>query len=155
MTRTGLLAAKLITAPLIDTSLAEALYHAAATGDAPLVSAMVGCDTHIDTPARGALPLHAACATGKPGVVALLLQHGADVSAKTHLGDTPLHLAAMFEHLDVMSHLLNAGGDTSLEARNNNHDTPLDLARARCHPDGIALLQRWAEKQPQGQAAPT
>ena len=38
--------------------------------------------------------LHLAASTKSPEIIRLLLNHGADINAKTHYGNTPLHLAA-------------------------------------------------------------
>lgn len=43
-------------------------------------------------------PLHWACAAGKADSVAVLIQLGADVDARDHLGATPIMLAAMHHH---------------------------------------------------------
>jgi ankyrin repeat protein len=44
--------------------------------------------------AHGWTPLHVATAGGDPAVVDLLLQHGADVHAQSHIGTTPLDNAS-------------------------------------------------------------
>ena len=44
-------------------------------------------------------PLHLAARNGNPQMVALLMDHGANVHAKNNKGQTPLHLAS--EMLDI------------------------------------------------------
>ncbi|WP_339046383.1 ankyrin repeat domain-containing protein [Candidatus Mesenet endosymbiont of Agriotes lineatus] len=63
-----------------------------------------------------------------------LLNDGANINVRCEIfydrinqirfdGDTPLHIAAHFGHLDVMNYLIDAGAD--LDARCNNSNTPL------------------------------
>lgn len=56
----------------------------------------------------GLTPLHCAVLAGHTRVVAKLLQWGADPVAVTHLGDTPLCLAAALGHGEIVDQL---GGD--------------------------------------------
>ncbi len=59
--------------------------------------------------------LYYAAVAGGPEVAKLLLEHGADVNARSDLyGDTPLRLAAIRGHIEVVRVLLNYGADTSL-----------------------------------------
>jgi hypothetical protein len=57
--------------------------------------------------------------------VARLIEAGADVSAKTSNGWTPLHLAACVGYTDVARQLLEAGADVN--AKDNDGWTPLHL----------------------------
>jgi len=82
-------------------------------------------------------PLHQACCTGLPEVVAILLKHGADVTAaeKTY-GDQPLHVLAwsagdrfrLHEEARTIALLLIAH-NADLNARNHQGKTPLEYAR--------------------------
>ncbi len=49
----------------------------------------------------GWTPLHEACNYGHVKVASLLLEHQADVNARGMDGDTPLHDAAINEHIEV------------------------------------------------------
>ncbi|XP_068164916.1 ankyrin repeat domain-containing protein 53 [Antennarius striatus] len=60
-----------------------------------------------------------------------LVEHGADVKAKTDSGVTPLHLAASEGLLSCAEILVQAGADVL--TRDNTGLTPLDLARIWCH----------------------
>jgi len=84
-------------------------------------------------PFSGETALHAAsrrghyaeCA-GHERVVELLLEHGAEVSAKNANGQTPLHEAASSGREAVVYALLNGGADDRLKSKHG--DTPYDMA---------------------------
>ncbi|XP_068612194.1 ankyrin repeat domain-containing protein 53 [Brachionichthys hirsutus] len=60
-----------------------------------------------------------------------LVEHGAEINAKTDSGMTPLHLASSEGLLDCTEILIQAGADVS--ARDGTGHTPLDMARIWCH----------------------
>jgi ankyrin repeat protein len=77
---------------------------------------------HADRTYAGAL--HLMAKRGDARSVAWLLQHGADPSARWAHWDadvTPLHLAVMSDHADVVRLLLAAGADASI--RDSKHDS--------------------------------
>ena len=55
-----------------------------------------------------------------------LVEQGADKEKASNDGQTPLHLAASYFHLNVVSFLVEQGADK--EKTNNNGETPLHLA---------------------------
>ncbi|KAF6083677.1 ankyrin 1 [Phyllostomus discolor] len=57
----------------------------------------------------GYTPLHVASHYGNIKLVKFLLQHQADVNAKTKLGYSPLHQAAQQGHTDIVTLLLKNG----------------------------------------------
>lgn len=77
---------------------------------------------------QGFLPLHLAVSTDKRPVVALLLERGAPLEAKTPAGGTALHVAAAHGHAALAHKLLEAGAE--LEALDNDGATPLLAAAA-------------------------
>ena len=67
--------------------------------------------------------LHTAARHSPNGeVVDLLIAHGADINARNHLGETPLHEAAAFSNIPVAVQLLANGADR--KARNEVGATP-------------------------------
>jgi ankyrin repeat protein len=71
--------------------------------------------------------LHEAAATGSDGLVQLLLDHGADISAVTSDDNqTPLHWAEKVGQMRTAELLILSGAD--ITARDMNGKTPLDLA---------------------------
>ena len=74
-------------------------------------------------------PLHFAVASGNSELVTLLLEHGADVNAKTTNGWTPLHSAVERRDLEMARLLLDAKADP--DAKDTSGRTPLALAMER------------------------
>ena len=74
------------------------------------------------------LPLHMAAFSEQQSVVELLLNHGANIEAKSVGGLTPLHMAAGSNRPSVVTLLLDHGAE--IEANTNNGWTPLHVAAA-------------------------
>lgn len=71
----------------------------------------------------GETPLHCAVMSGEPNVVTVLLDHGADVNARTLSGETPLHRAARAGDVEIVEILLARGADVN--AKDDDGETPL------------------------------
>uniref|UniRef100_A0A7C1CC40 Ankyrin repeat domain-containing protein n=1 Tax=Thermofilum adornatum TaxID=1365176 RepID=A0A7C1CC40_9CREN len=69
-----------------------------------------------------------------------LIMLGADVNTKTKYGDTPLHIAASKDHVDIFELLLNAGADPTI--RNVQGLTPIDVACRNHNSKIIELIQK-------------
>jgi uncharacterized protein len=72
---------------------------------------------------KGMLPIHAACRSGNAATVIFIIEHGADIHAKTQDGWKPIHFAAASGSLPVVRLLVDRGAD------------PNDLTN-----DGISVL---------------
>jgi ankyrin repeat protein len=77
--------------------------------------------------------------TDHPEVVALLIQHGADVNAKTDSGFVALFWAARYGHDRVAKVLIEHGADVN--ARDKDGITALKWAEPNHQAKVIALLQ--------------
>ncbi len=108
---------------------AQALSGAAFTGDlATMKRALVGgADPNTMDPQSGSTLLATAALMGHTKVVALLLEHGADVNVRSRDGATALHTSAFLGRVETVKLLLEKGADTSL--RNNLGSTAIDGAR--------------------------
>ncbi|MBV8983873.1 MAG: ankyrin repeat domain-containing protein [Acidimicrobiia bacterium] len=88
-------------------------------------------------------------------IVALLVEAGADVDARTTgrgKGETPLHWAASSDDVDVAEALIDAGAD--IEAPDGSIGTPLDNAVGyACYHVAHLLLSRGARVERPWQAA--
>ena len=71
----------------------------------------------------------------RPGVLKLLLEHGADPDIRTKEGYTALHGFPSPERVEI---LIAAGAD--IEAKNNRGWTPLHVQAAYLHPEVVQLL---------------
>ncbi|RDL36294.1 uncharacterized protein BP5553_05646 [Venustampulla echinocandica] len=82
-----------------------------------------------------------AAASGSVPAVSLLLDRGADVHAKSQLGNTPLHIAVDHHHPEVVHLLLRSGAET--DAANHYGQTPLHRAIAENQEECFDLLLEY------------
>ncbi|XP_028454774.1 caskin-2 isoform X1 [Perca flavescens] len=105
----------------------SALHHAALTGTAELLSALLEAQATVDVKdSNGMRPLHYAAWQGKAESVLVLLRSGASVNGVSLDGHIPLHLAAQYGHYEVSEMLLQHQSNPCLV--NKAKKTPLDLA---------------------------
>jgi ankyrin repeat protein len=78
--------------------------------------------------------------SGRTEIVALLLDHGADINAKDEeSGATPLYHAASWGRREVVELLLGRGADSRAPAADGK--TPLQAAAANGHQEIVTLLR--------------
>ncbi|KIW18446.1 hypothetical protein PV08_02734 [Exophiala spinifera] len=92
----------------------NALYHASASGHGTVVKILLDAGADINPPS-GSAGLRAASEIGRVTVVKKLLEAGVDINARGELGQTPLQVAVMGIHKEVVRVLLKAGADVSGE----------------------------------------
>jgi ankyrin repeat protein len=104
------------------------LHYATEGGNAKVVAALLklpAVKAQINaTQVGGGTPLMGAAKSRSAAIVAQLLNAGADVHARTRMGDTALHYAAAIGDLDEIAALLGHGADINAAA--NDTSTPLD-----------------------------
>ena len=118
-----------------------ALHWAAQNGDAELATILryAGANWRATTRLGGYMPLHLAAQSGADGVIAQLIEAGADVHVKTATGASALMLAAASGNTAAVSLLLERGAD--VEAQESAHgQTALMFAAARNHADVVQML---------------
>ncbi len=108
-----------------DTSPAQNLSEAAFTGDIAAMKQGLagGADPNAKDPQSGNTLLAAAALMGHTEIVTLLLEHGADVNARSRDDGTALHAAAFLGRTETVKLLLEKGADTTL--RNNMGGTAI------------------------------
>jgi ankyrin repeat protein len=118
------------------------LYHAARLGFHDLAERLiVEHPEHVS--ARGGeheTPTYAAVVAGNVDILALLIEHGADVEGRSRSinGGTPLHRAAWDGRLEVGQSLLDRGAN--INSRNNSGNTPLSYAVINKHVEFVRML---------------
>jgi ankyrin repeat protein len=129
------------------------LHAAVKRGDLPAMRRLLErnpalANARSETDARGTFPLHVAAESGQAGAARLLLEYGADVTARDLENDAiALGWAAFFGRPEVVEILLNAGSEPS--QRNKHGLTPLGCAlggeQGRWRKFSNAALKDWAK----------
>jgi len=84
-------------------------------------------------------PIHAAGAGQQTELVALLLEHGAEIDSPEHGGFTALHLAAENGTLEMVKVLLTKGANVTLKS--DDGKTALDYAQEKGFTEIVELLK--------------
>ena len=107
----------------------EKLWDAASSGNLSVVKQAIanGIDVNMKDPKSGGTLLAAAALMGHTEIVALLLEHGADVNARSKDGGTALHAAAFLGRVETVKLLLDKGADTTLQHKMGS--TAIDSAK--------------------------
>ncbi|MEZ5290015.1 MAG: ankyrin repeat domain-containing protein [Vicinamibacterales bacterium] len=118
-----------------------ALHWAAMKGDAELAQMLVYAGANVKATTRlGAnTPLIVAARNGRPDVVKVLLEAGAEPDAATSTGTTPLMLAAASGSVDAVKALLAAGAKVDA-TESSMEQTPLMFAAANSRVDVMQAL---------------
>ena len=90
-------------------------------------------------PVAGLTLLMAASNFGKPGMVDLLLEHGASLDARASNGMTALMAAAYFGEAAIVRKLLRGGANTRL--RNESGLTAMEIAHRRGHAECVKAFR--------------
>jgi ankyrin repeat protein len=125
----------------------DAFYYAVTMGDRATVEAMLTNDPGLVAAhdANGFTALHGAAGQDEPELAELLIDRGADVSAKNDMDMTPLHIA---QYASVVEVLVRRGANVN--ARAQNGWTPLHVQAQEGEDTGAvevmeALLQAGAD----------
>ena len=113
------------TAKALDTSLLDAIYDSKVEVIKQHLAA--GVDVNIRLTFTEQTPLEIAAYCGNKQIAELLITKGADVNAKTDIGNTPLHTAANEGHKEIVELLIANGADVNAKSRFGV--TPLNAAR--------------------------
>lgn len=90
-------------------------------------------------------PLHCAALDGQYEILKLLVAAGADLEAKTDVGNTPLHCAVINNHIEIIQLLLAL--NANLEIRNSVGNTPFESAISFGYMEAAECIQAHSKKQ--------
>jgi ankyrin repeat protein len=109
------------------------LANAAANGSLALVKVLFRQPgLHISPQYADALPpLWSACRAGQFSVVEFLLEHSANINQKSPSGMSPLQIAVIMEHVDIIRLLLSYEGTLLINDRDRHSFTALMFASAQ------------------------
>jgi len=139
------------------------LHFAAQAGQTDVVEYLIAAGANVDTEnISGKTPLEFAADKGHKEVVELLIENGADVNAGGRSSQTPLNIALQRKHKNIAELLIQKGADVSLHTaaryglleklkeligkgadvntKNNEGQTPLDIASEQGHKEIVELL---------------
>ena len=107
----------------------EEVWEAASTGNLNVVKQALanGMDANLKDPKSGDILLGTAALMGHTEIVALLLEHGADVNMRSKDDGTALHAAAFLGRVETVKLLLDNGADTTI--RHKRGATAIDVAK--------------------------
>jgi len=126
------------------------MHRACTVGDAEIVKLLMdyctkaeilGTNEEVDEEQ----PLVLAVGNGKLEVAKMLVFMGADIRARSRLGNLPIHQAAAGGHINTLEYLLTLGPDT-LEALSDFGETPLVRAARFQKADAIRFLVQKGAK---------
>lgn len=83
-------------------------------------------------------PLLQACVGGNEHIIETLLKQKADCEQADKMGNTPLHKVVFFNHEKAARLLIQYGADYTI--KNNEQQTPLDIALSKNHIDITAAI---------------
>ena len=96
---------------------------------------------------QGRTELHYACRDNKAWIArACIAFNDDDVNAPDEYGSTPLHLACMHSHVDMVKLLVESGAQPSLYHKDNGRDIPMEHAIHDGRVDMVKLLLSYHEK---------
>ena len=104
------------------------LSEAASLGYVELVTYLLSMGAQIRVDGQDESTIHQAVRSGKPEMVKLILEAGADANEVGALEDTPLHVAAEEDNNADIVRLLVAAG-ANVQAKRTFDETPLEVAR--------------------------
>ena len=116
------------------------MYEASQGGNRAAVALLLKYGADPDTVVNGSPIILYLAASCQPKIMALLIEHGADLNAvDTNTGNTALHVA---RRMDIVRLLLKHGARLDLERKDAFNRTPLDAAVRRKDFDKARLLVR-------------
>ncbi len=129
--------------PAHEREYSDPLWTSVHRGDAPAVRRHItdGADVNAVHPEFGRTYLSLATLAGRPEIVELLLDQGADINARNRDGGTPLHEAAFFGRHDLFDLLIQQGADQNVQ----NKSGQLPQTRIQVSWSYAKAIARWLD----------
>ena len=107
------------------------LHYAVIGGNQDTVRYLVARGARVNARnAYGESVLHWACKEGNAKLTRFLLQHNATPISSDTEGNTPMHWAAEYDCDQVIQMLVEFGGESSCRVKNEDGQTPLEVAQS-------------------------
>ena len=136
-----LLSIRNITVNVKDVSGYTPLHYAARNGHIEITRLLLQNGAEVNAKNNvGSTPLHWAAIAGHVDILHLLVENGADLEAQANNGWRALHSASLFGNLPFIQELISRY-HVDINARDNDGETALRVARARFYPTVINFLQ--------------
>lgn len=130
---------RLRAADRVHAGLAERLHDAVAAGDIETIESILQQGASITSDFGGLSPLHRAAQSGQTQVLAMLIDRGVPMNARsTRMGESLLHLAASEGQLETIDWLLER--QIGIDEVDGSNSTPLRVAVARGQTDAARRL---------------
>ena len=95
----------------------------------------------------GCTALHLAAMEGHSSIIAILIEHGADIEARNRLGRTALMEAALFARLEVVKTLLQNGADKSIKVKRHHDGRWIEATARDFAGDGNSRITSYRKSQ--------
>lgn len=130
-----------------DSNGVTAAHIAAQLGEMKILRILLqaGADVNATTKRAKETPLHLSFVDDRVGIVALLVDSGADINARDIQGETPLHEAAAYGARRSVGFLLTTGADTDI--RDAKGRTPHDMVCLCLQYVNIPEMLKCSEEQ--------
>jgi len=134
---------------LRDLCLLRQLHAAAVSREDNEVQSLLAAGARVNGPDGnyGCTALHLAAMEGHSTIIAILIEHGADIDARNCLSRTPLMEAALFARLEVVNTLIQNGADKSIKVKQYHDGRWIEATARDFAGDGNSRITSYRKSQ--------